>query len=496
MDHADDTNVDREAIMRRHLDDGVPLTTVAADAGVPIRTARRWLAAYRARGPAGLQRRRRGDRDQPRMPAECVGLIEGLALRRPPPTVAHIHRAVGKVSEEQGWPTPSYTSVAAVVAAIDPGLATLAHRGPAAYRDNFELVHRRESKKPNELWQADHTELDVMILDAADRPARPWLTVIEDDHSRAVAGYTVFLGAPTSMQTALALRQAIWRKVDPQWQVCGLPSVLYSDHGSDFVSAHTEQVCADNHIRLVHSTPGVPQGRGKVERFFGTVTSELLPTLPGHIPHGTHGKPVTVPTLSLAQLDTAIAAFVVRDYHQRVHSETGETPQHRWLAGGWLPRMPESLEQLDLLLLTLTSPRVVHRDGIHCHGLRYLDLTLSAYVGERVTVRYNPRDLAEIRLYYQGRFLCRAVSPELSDATISLKDLQRARTRRRRELRGRLTERRSLADALTSTTNGPIPDTAALTPRTAKPPSTSEEHPRPAAPPPQQRKGLKIYRED
>ncbi|MCD2135923.1 Mu transposase C-terminal domain-containing protein [Rhodococcus qingshengii] len=476
MDHADDTEVDREAIMHRHLDDGVPLTTVAAEAGVPIRTARRWLAAYRAGGQAGLHRRRRGDRDQPRMPAECVGLIEGLALRRPPPTVAHIHRSVGKVSEEQGWPPPSYTSVAAVVAAIDPGLATLAHRGPAAYRDNFELVYRRESKKPNEVWQADHTELD--------------------DHSRAVAGYTVFLGAPTSMQTALALRQAIWRKADSQWQVCGLPSVLYSDHGSDFVSAHMEQVCADNHIRLVHSTPGVPQGRGKVERFIGTVTSELLPTLPGHIPHGTHGKPVTVPTLSLAQLDTAIAAFVVRDYHQRVHSETGETPQQRWLAGGWLPRMPESLEQLDLLLLTLTRPRVVHRDGIHCHGLRYLDLTLSAYVGERVIVRYDPRDLAEIRLCYQGRFLCRALSPELADATISLKDLQRARTRRRRELRGRLTERRSLADALTSAPNGPIPDTAVLTPRSTKSHSSSEEHPRPTAPSPQRRKGLKIYRED
>lgn len=110
---------------------------------------------------------------------------------------------------------------------------------------------------------------------------------------------------------------------------------------------------------------------------------------------------MTVPTLSLAQLDTVIGTFVVRDYHQRVHSETGEPPQQRWLAGGWLPRMPASLEQLDLLLLTLTRPRVVHRDGIHCHGLRYLDLTLSAYVGERVTVRYDPRDLAEIRLYYQ-----------------------------------------------------------------------------------------------
>ena len=60
--------------------------------------------------------------------------------------------------------------------------------------------------------------------------------------------------------------------------------------------------------------------------------------------------------------------------------------------------MPESLEMLDLLL-TVPTPRKVHRDGIQCHGLRYLSLTLAAYVGEQVTVRYDPRDLAEVRVF-------------------------------------------------------------------------------------------------
>ena len=105
--------------------------------------------------------------------------------------------------------------------------------------------------------------------------------------------FTVFLGDPTALQTALALRQAIWRKGDPAWQVCGLPAVLYSDHGGDFTSDHIAQVCADVKVQLVHSTPGKPRGRGKVERLFGTITTELLPTLPGHIPPGNHGKPVT-----------------------------------------------------------------------------------------------------------------------------------------------------------------------------------------------------------
>jgi len=29
-----------------------------------------------------------------------------------------------------------------------------------------------------------------------------------------------------AVNTALALRQAIWRKEDPRWKVCGIPEVL------------------------------------------------------------------------------------------------------------------------------------------------------------------------------------------------------------------------------------------------------------------------------
>ena len=98
----------------------------------------------------------------------------------------------------------------------------------------------------------------------------------------------------------------------------------------------------------------------------------------------------------------------------RAHGETGMALQARWEAGGFLPRLPESAEQLALLLLTVPKARRVHQDGIQFQGLRYLDLTLAAYVGQPVTIRYDPRDLAELRVYHRDRFLCRAVCPELA----------------------------------------------------------------------------------
>ena len=54
--------------------------------------------------------------------------------------------------------------------ALDPQLLTLARDGAAALRDRYELVYRRQSEQPNQIWQADHTELDLLVLDETGAP--------------------------------------------------------------------------------------------------------------------------------------------------------------------------------------------------------------------------------------------------------------------------------------------------------------------------------------
>lgn len=223
---------------------------------------------------------------------------------------------------------------------LNSALVTLAHEGYAAFRDKFELVHRHRAEQPNATWQADHTELDILILDANGKEARPWLTTVIDDHSRAIAGYMVFFGAPSALNTSLALRQAIWRKTDPNWPVCGIPDVLYVDHGADFTSIHLDQAAADLRFRLIYSAVARPQGRGKIERLFRTLNTELLPELPGHLQVG---KLASKPRLSLTELDSEIRTFIVSNYNVRVHGEIGTAPFEAWCRNGWLPRMPEML---------------------------------------------------------------------------------------------------------------------------------------------------------
>ena len=436
----------RFALLRRHVEEGVPLAKLARQEGVPIRTARRWLSRYKHRGLAGLARQVRADAGTHKMPADLVDLIKGMALGKPRPSIAALHRRLCVLAKARSLEAPSYSAIYGIVSALDPHLMTLAHDGAAAFRDRYELIFRHRAERPNALWQADHTQLDILILDANGQADRPWLTVIMDDYSRAVAGYRVYIGAPSTLQTSLALRQAIWRKPDAAtWPVEGIPDLLYVDHGSDFTSSHLEQAAANLRFQIVHSAVARPQGRGKIERLFGAVNTEVLCDLPGYLVPGTAP---TAPKLSLSELDAVIGDYFTRTHNTRPHSEMGGAPNAAWVGDGWLPRRPESLQDLDLLLVMVAKSRVVRRDGIRFERLRYLAPALAPYVGEPVTIRYDPRDVSEIRVFHRNRFVCCAVSPEHCGQTITLKDIQAARIHHRKALQTELRDHRRRVSGL------------------------------------------------
>ncbi|MBA2396412.1 MAG: Mu transposase C-terminal domain-containing protein [Ktedonobacteraceae bacterium] len=111
-----------------------------------------------------------------------------------------------------------------------------------------------------------------------------------------------------------------------------------------------------------------------------------------------------------------------------------------------MPRMPLSMAQLDLLLLTVAKTRRVQQDGIHFQNHRYMDTTLASFVKEEVLIRFDPADMGEIHVFYQDRFLCRAVCAELSDRKVTLKEIEKARTERRKQVRAELKTREALVN--------------------------------------------------
>ena len=75
----------------------------ASAAGVPLRTAERVADGVSHPGAAGLRRAGRADKGRHRLPDELLEVIEGMALRRPPPHAAEVYRASVKIAAEQGW---------------------------------------------------------------------------------------------------------------------------------------------------------------------------------------------------------------------------------------------------------------------------------------------------------------------------------------------------------------------------------------------------------
>jgi Mu transposase, C-terminal len=103
------------------------------------------------------------------------------------------------------------------------------------------------------------------------------------------------------------------------------------------------------------------------------------------------------PTLTPAEFDNRFRVFLLGVYHHRENAETKMPPLERWEATGFLPRMPDSLEQLDLLPVQVAKARQVRPDGIHFQSLRYVSTTLAAYVGETVTLRFKRQQVGSSR---------------------------------------------------------------------------------------------------
>jgi putative transposase len=402
----------RFEMLRPVLEEGVSQAQIVRTHQLSRSAVQRRVKRYREQRFAGLVTDKGKSR---RLPDQAIILVEGLALQTPPRSAAAIRRQVVEIAKAQGWKPPGYQRVRRMIKNLDPALVTLAHQGAATYREEFDGVYRREATHANTMWQADHPPLDVWLLDEAGNPAKPYLTAIEDDYSRLIVGYRLSFQVATALTTALTLRHAIWRKDDPRWSASGIPSIFYTDHGSDFTSKHMEQVAADIGMELVFSEKGVPHGCGKVERFFRSVDQLFLQEVPGYAPKG-YGEAEAI--LTLAAFEQRCRTWLLEDSHQRVHSETACQPKDHWEKGGFVSRMPASLEQFDLLLLTAAKTRKVQQDGIHFQNHRYMDINLVAFLKEEVVIRYNPADLGRVHAFYQ---LCRYVPEGSTVARSSLK---------------------------------------------------------------------------
>ena len=225
-----------------------------------------------------------------------------------------------------------------------------------------QAVDRRkfEAELPNDLWQSDWLHGPKLVVEGILRGS--YLFAIIDDHSRLITHAQFY-----TSESIDSFRDCIIQAIEKR----GLPRRLYTDNGSAFRTHQLRYACARLGIALLHSRPGIPEGRGKIERFFRTVRSQLLPVL-------TDAK-------QLEDLNAGLWQWLETDYQVRPHSSTGTSPLARYTAQLHALR-PAPKDLRDYFRIPVT--RKVDKDRTVSLGGRLFEAPVGL-IGASVTLLYH-----------------------------------------------------------------------------------------------------------
>lgn len=330
--------------------------------GVSRNTLDRWIRRYRSEGLAGLRDRPRSDHGSARIDPALLDEAIRLRLEVPARSAAHISEIIRtrhgvRIAER-----------------------TLAEQFRRRGLTRGELLRdgrtfgRYEADAPNERWIGDVLVGPFVPHPRAPGSVRARLFVLVDDHSRLfVAGRWV--GNETLRAGQEVLHAAILRR--------GLPESLYVDNGSAYSGAELARSCAILGIRLIHSRPYAPEGRGKQERLNRVIRERFLL------------EAETVGIASLDELNDRFSAWVERYLNVRIHSETGESPLARYST---VKRRDPHPDVLRTAFLWSAQRRVSRTATVSFEGNEYeVDAALA---GRTVELRYRPEDLFAIEVWH------------------------------------------------------------------------------------------------
>ncbi|MBV8237081.1 MAG: DDE-type integrase/transposase/recombinase [Acidimicrobiia bacterium] len=329
-------------------------------------TIDRWIRAYRAGGLEALRPAERADAGTVRAHPELFAEAAALRLELPSRSAAQIasilfHRRGIRVSER---------TVRAQL------------RRAGLHREALEaepkVFGRYEAEHPNDRWITDVLVGPWVPWPRVEGSVRARLFLIVDDHSRLIVDGRFFAHENARACQEL-LRRAIVRR--------GVPVVLYCDNGAPFSNAWLARTCAVLGVRLVHSQPYSPEGRGKQERANRYIREAFLA-------EATH-----VGIASLEELNDRFVAWAEQVANRRVHAETNETPISRFERGG--PHRGVGPERLAEAFRWSVTRKVTRTATVPLEGNSYA--VDPALVGRRVELRYHPEDLGRIDVFLDGR---------------------------------------------------------------------------------------------
>lgn len=357
----------------------------------------------------------------PEIDALIDQLIEEMYLTRQRPTIMDLVRGIKKQCHALGLTPPGRKAITTRVRA-KPSREVLAKReGYRVARDRYApVLGVLEAPTPLALVQIDHTRVDVIVVDSLTRTAiqRPWLTLAIDVCTRCVAGFYLSLEAPSATSVALCIAHAALPKaeglnaqqIEGNWPVQGLMSTIHLDNAKEFRCEALRRGCEQYGIELVYRPVRTPHYGGHIERLIGTMMGKvhLLPgTTFSNVQTKGNATPDQTAAMTLAELERWLTHAIVGVYHREIHRALEIPPLTAWeqkigeriAAGGAAPPAVSNSRRFFIDFLPVEQ-RLIRRDGVSLHSIRYWSDVLRTWVGEphKRTIRYDPRDLSRIFL--------------------------------------------------------------------------------------------------
>ncbi|MEC8811517.1 MAG: Mu transposase C-terminal domain-containing protein [Pseudomonadota bacterium] len=262
--------------------------------------------------------------------------------------------------------------------------------------------------------EADHTPLDINVLHDETRTllGRPTLTILIDHYSRMVMGFQISFEEPSYASAAMAIGSAVLPKkglldfygVAGEWPAHGVMELMVADNGSEFWSENLDMAISEVGSVLQYAPVRSPNYKGVVERFFLTLKTRLIDSLPGKTNGVGNGSDEYIAEkeakLTLTEFKATFLKWLVNIYHREVHGEAERSPLDLWNdSAREFPVVEEDTKRVETTLMC-SDTRTLHRSGIQYENLEYNSEHLrDIYRREGVVelmIKYNPFDIGHI----------------------------------------------------------------------------------------------------
>lgn len=273
------------------------------------RTLGQWLYLHKKFGFEGLLDSRRSTRGSCRAISKEV-LDRAELLRRQEP--ARSVRSILSILEAEGF---DVSTVNRSTLNTHLNVRGASKKKLASEKGAFQ---RWEQRYANALWQAD-TSAGIWLPDPTNpkKAKRTRLISFIDDASR-VCTHAEFYWDEKLPSLVDCFRKALLKR--------GKPDRLLCDNAFIYHSNTMKLMCAQLRIEVSFCTAYAPEGKGKVEKHYGTIKRSF------------YVEAEHAGITNLADLNEFFWAWLTKEYHHRTHSSLDMSPIDRW-------KLDESLAQ-------------------------------------------------------------------------------------------------------------------------------------------------------